>query len=57
MDRIQHFVSSFILQLPKSAAGVSGALEAGLMSKEDMVNKRIGLFFWRIMNKKKDKVL
>ena len=52
LDRIQHMVARYILQLPKSSARVAGALDAGLMQMKDRVATRTGLFVWNIQNKK-----
>ena len=57
LDRIQHMVARYILQLPKSSARVAGALDAGLMQMKDRVATRTGLFVWNIQNKKTDKIL
>ena len=41
LDRIQHSIARFILQLPKSAARISSAMNAGLMPMQDRANTRI----------------
>ena len=57
LDRIQHMISRFILQLPRSSARIAGALDAGLMQMKDRVMIRTGMFVWNIMNKKNDRIL
>ena len=54
LDRIQHMVARYILQLPKSSARVAGALDAGFMKMKDRVAIRTVMFVWNILNKKPD---
>ena len=55
LDRIQHMVARYILQLLKSSARVGGALDAGFMQMKDSVAIRTGMIVWNILNKKPDK--
>ena len=57
LDKIQHMVARYILQLPKPSARVAGSMDAGLMQMKDRVATRTGLFVWKIQNKKTDKIL
>ena len=54
LEKIQHFVASFILQLPKSSSQVMGWMEAGLRPIQHRLDMRMILFAHSLIGKKKD---
>ena len=57
LERIQGQVARFILQLPSSASGVAGFLDAGLKPMCERIKERLGLYVWSIVNKRRDPIL
>ena len=54
LEKIQHLVSSFILQLPESSSQVMGWMEAGLQPIQQRLDTRTVLFAHDLMTRKKD---
>ena len=57
LEGIQGQVARFILQLPSSASGVAGFIDAGLKPMGEQIKERIGLYIWTIVNKRRDPIL
>ena len=57
MHSIQHKVARFILQLSSSTAKVAGYMKAGFKPVKDRVKKRIALYLWEMMRKKRLQIL
>ena len=53
-EKIQHFVASFILQLPRSSSQVMGWMEAGLKPIQQHLDMRTILLTQSLLGKKKD---
>ena len=54
LEKIQHFVALFILQLPRSSSQVMGWMEAGLRPIQHHLDMRTILFAHSLIGKKKD---
>ena len=54
LEKIQHFVASFILQLPKSSSQVMGWMEAGLRPIQHRLDNRMILCACSLIGKIKD---
>ena len=50
-------MARFILQLPSSASGVAGFIDAGLKPMGERIKERLGLYVWTIVNKRRDPLL
>ena len=57
LEKIQHSVASFILQLPQSSSQVMGWLEGGLKPIQMRLDKRALLFARRLITKENDILL
>ena len=54
LEKIQHFMASFILQLQKSSSQVMGWMDAGLRPIQHRLDMRMILFAHSLIGKKKD---
>ena len=57
LERIQHQIARFILQLPKSAAKVCGYVDAGLKPIQARIDTRCVMFAWKVLNGKRSPML
>ena len=56
LEKIQHLISSFILQLPQSSSQVMGWMEAGLQPIQQRLDTRTVLYAHSLMTGKKDQL-
>ena len=56
LEKIQHMVGSFILQLPRSSSQVMGWMEAGLQPIQQRLDTRTVLYAHSLMTGKKDQL-
>ena len=56
LEKIQHLVSWFILQLPQSSSQVMGWMETGLQPIQQCLDTRTVLFAHALMTGKKDQL-
>ena len=57
LEGIQHQVTRFILQLPKSAARVCGYVDAGLKPIQARIDAKCVMFAWKVLNGKHSPML
>ena len=57
IERIQTEIGNFILQTPRSTSKLLSWTEAGLMPFKYRIWMKVAVYYWRILNKKKDPIL